>query len=112
VREPVFRASGLNFYMKNRKNIENQKFGSHRFFSTFMHDFFNTSKNRRYLDAILLLIDVFFLISRLLLANMTSSLSHIMREIITLRFVRDDVNKAISEVIDVSLRQMQKMRCN
>jgi transposase len=58
------------------------------------------------------LIDVFSFIPRLLLANMTPPLSHTMRETITLRFVRGDANKVISEVTGVSLRQVQQMKRN
>jgi transposase len=43
---------------------------------------------------------------------MSSSLDSTIRETIILRFVQDDINKVISEVIDVSLRQMQKMKLN
>jgi hypothetical protein len=44
--------------------------------------------------------------------NMPSSLSVTLRETITLRFVRDDFNKVIIAIIDVSLRQIQQMRFN
>jgi transposase len=43
---------------------------------------------------------------------MTPSLSQTLRETITLRFVRGDANKAISEVTGVSLRQVQQMKRN
>jgi transposase len=44
--------------------------------------------------------------------NMSSPLSDILRETITLRFVRDDSNKLIVAISEISLRQMQKMRSN
>jgi transposase len=43
---------------------------------------------------------------------MLSSLGSTIRETIILRFVRGDINKVISEVIGVSLRQVQKMKLN
>jgi hypothetical protein len=42
--------------------------------------------------------------------NMSSSLNITLRETITLRFVRNDFNKVIIIIIDVSLRQIQQMR--
>jgi transposase len=44
--------------------------------------------------------------------NMPSSLSVTLRETITLRFVRNDFNKVIVAITDVSLRQIQQMRFN
>jgi hypothetical protein len=53
-----------------------------------------------------------FCIFRLKSLNMSSSLSDILRKTITLRFVRDDSNKLIVAISEISLRQMQKMRSN
>jgi hypothetical protein len=44
--------------------------------------------------------------------NMSSPLSDILRETIALRFVRDDSNKLIVAISEISLRQMQKMKSN
>jgi hypothetical protein len=44
--------------------------------------------------------------------NMSSPLSVTLRETITLRFVRNDFNKVIVAITDVSLRQIQQMRFN
>jgi hypothetical protein len=43
---------------------------------------------------------------------MSSLLSETLRETITLRFVRRDINQIIVTIVDVSLRQMQRMRFN
>jgi hypothetical protein len=45
-------------------------------------------------------------------SSMSSSLSEILKETITLRFVRKDINQIIVIIVDVNLRQMQRMRFN
>ena len=43
---------------------------------------------------------------------MPSSFSEIMREIVSLKFIRGDNNKIIVNFIGVNMRQMQRMRFN